>query len=378
MDTPITIVEMCAGYGGIGLGLRRIFGEKLRTIAYSEIEAAPIELLLTRMEEGQLDEAPIWSDLKSFPWQDLNGLVSILVAGYPCQPFSAAGNRKGEDDPRHLFPYIREGIRKMRPTLCFFENVEGHLSLGLEQVIGDLEELGYESAFCLCSASEVGLPHKRKRVFILSYDKSQRVEGLWADWIQESYAYARKALSLRGGEADCSSPARPDQSQYWWEPPRVLGDSKHNGSFGNKVSRNDIQTGNGDPQGQEVPVESAGASGSNDLKDLSVNEFGEIQYQFGFDEAGVSSRSEAQPSLCGGTHGSADWMDYVNLCKSYHNREIELKLLGNGVCPLQAERAYHILISELGKKLYDQATSHTESTEFHTSQTGKEQMVFVS
>lgn len=342
---------MCAGYGGIGLGLRRIFGEKLRTIAYSEIEAAPCELLLTRMEEGQLDAAPIWTDLKSFPWKDFYGLVSILVAGYPCQPFSAAGNRKGEDDPRHLFPYIREGIRQMRPTICFFENVEGHLSLGLEQVIADLEELGYESAFCLCSASEVGLPHQRKRVFIMAYDKSQRVEGYWQGWLQESYAYARKTLSLCGGEASHASPARPNQPQFWWEPPRVLGNTKHDGSSGTQVSRNNDQASYGDSEGEEIPFQSEGASGSVDPENISINKFGEIQYQFGFDEAGLPSRPEAQSSVGGDLDGSADWMDYVNLCKTYHSRDTELKMLGNGVCPPQAERAFLVLLSELGQKV---------------------------
>jgi len=376
VDTPITIVEMCAGYGGIGLGLRRIFGENLRTIAYSEIETAPCELLLTRMEEGQLDAAPIWTDLKSFPWQDFHGLVSILVAGYPCQPFSAAGNRKGEDDPRHLFPHIREGIRQMRPTICLFENVEGHISLGLEQVLADLEELGYESTFCLCSAAEVGLPHQRKRVFILSYDKSQRVEGHWASWLQESYTYARKTLSLCGGEKFSPSPARPNEPQNWWEPPRVLGNPQHDGLHGSEVSGGTAETSNDNTQGQELSCESAGASQSSGTKDLSVNEFGELQYQFGFDEAGVSSGSEAQSQICGSDDGSADWLGYVNLCKTYHSRDTELKMLGNGVCPPQAERAFLVLLSELGQKLNEQTTSHTEIRKEHSCQTGKEQLVF--
>lgn len=379
MDTPITIVEMCAGYGGIGLGLRRIFGEKLRTIAYSEIEASPCELLLARMEEGQLDAAPIWTDLKSFPWQEFHGLVSILVAGYPCQPFSAAGARKGEDDPRHLFPYIREGIRQMRPTICFFENVEGHISLGLEQVLADLEEIGYESSFCLCSAAEVGLPHQRKRVFIMAYDKSQRVEGHWASWLQESYTHARKTLSLCGDKTSGAFPARPNKPQHWWEPPRVLGNPKHDGLHGSEISGSSVEASDYCEEGEELSCESTGASKSNCFEDLSeCEELGNTECSGwqGGDVAqpeaeesgtgcehggGVSPRPEIEPSFCGDSDGTPDWVGYVNLCKSYSDRIAELKMLGNGVCPLQAERAFLVLLSELGQKLYEQRQSHIES-----------------
>ncbi len=359
---------MCAGYGGIGLGLRRIFGEKLRTIAYSEIEAGPCELLLTRMEEGQLEAAPIWTDLKSFPWSDFNGLVSILVAGYPCQPFSAAGARKGKDDPRHLFPYILEGIKSMRPTLCLFENVEGHISLGLPSVISSLEEIGYECAFCLCSASEVGAPHQRKRMFLMAHDSSQRVQGHWASWLQESYTYARKTLSLRGSETSHPFPARPSEPQYWWEPPRVLGNPKHDGLSTATISGSTLETGDNLSEGEELSCESSGASKSNCFEDLSEGEelgnsecggceSGDVSGQEAEESrtgcesgGGIPSGQEVITQMGGSLDGSPDWVGYVELCKSYSDRAAELKMLGNGVCPLQAERAFHVLISELGSR----------------------------
>jgi DNA (cytosine-5)-methyltransferase 1 len=146
----------------------------VRTIAYSEIEAFAVENLLARMEAGQLEAAPIWSDLKSFPWESFRGLVDILSGGYPCQPFSAAGLRKGTEDPRHLWPFITEGIQVVRPKLCFFENVEGHISLGLREVIADLESLGYKTTWGIFSAAEVGAPHQRRRVFILANSLRER------------------------------------------------------------------------------------------------------------------------------------------------------------------------------------------------------------
>lgn len=85
-----------------------------------------------------------------------------------CQPFSSAGKRLGEDDPRHLWPHIKRIIGEIQPEYCFFENVRGHLSLGFEQVWGDLRGLGYEVEAGLFSAEEVGAPHLRERLYILA------------------------------------------------------------------------------------------------------------------------------------------------------------------------------------------------------------------
>jgi DNA (cytosine-5)-methyltransferase 1 len=168
--SPVTHVSLCAGYGGIDLGLNRAIGN-LRTIAFSEIEAFACANLVSKMEAGLLDAAPIWTNLKTFPWSEFRDRVDILSGGYPCQPFSAAGKRLGTEDPRHLWPYISAGIAAMRPSVCFFENVEGHISLGLPDVIEDLGRLGYRTTWGIFSASEVGAPHQRKRVFIMAHRK---------------------------------------------------------------------------------------------------------------------------------------------------------------------------------------------------------------
>lgn len=172
----ITHLSLCAGYEGIGLGLKRVF-PNLRGIAYVEREGFAVANLVAKMEEGRLDKAPIFTDVKTFPYRKFRGLVDILSGGFPCQPFSSAGKRDGVEDPRHLFPFIAEGIRQCRPKIVFLENVEGIISAKthdsesvLQYVLRTLEDLDYCTTAGIFSASEVGAPHQRKRVFILGLE----------------------------------------------------------------------------------------------------------------------------------------------------------------------------------------------------------------
>lgn len=238
MDTTITTLEMCAGYGGIGLGIKNIFGERLRTIAYCELEGFAQANLISKMEAGLLDAAPIWSDLKTFPYESFHGLVDILIAGYPCQPFSAAGKRAGKDDPRHLWPWIADGIRLLRPRLCFFENVEGHISLGLSTVISDLEELGYKVSWGIFSASECldasgrTAPHQRKRVFIMAHRSGERLQG--GKWCWKTRAQGESS----GHFAECGSSMADSIMRGMSRSRNELGDSCEAGQGGENPSQN--------------------------------------------------------------------------------------------------------------------------------------------
>ncbi len=168
MDSTQNIISFCTGYGGIELGLK-LAGIDFRTIAYVEIEAFAAANLVAKIEQGKMDAAPIWTDIKTFDGKPFRGKVHGIIGGYPCQPFSNAGQRKGTDDTRHLWPYILEHIRTIRPVWCFFENVSGHLTLGFDEVFKSLRDLGYKVEAGLFTAAEVGAPHKRERLFILAY-----------------------------------------------------------------------------------------------------------------------------------------------------------------------------------------------------------------
>lgn len=179
----LRIISLCTGYGGLDEGLRMAVDPiRVREVALVEIEAFATANLAAKMEKGAMDPAPIWTDLKTFPARHFRGKVHGITGGYPCQPFSTAGKRRGTEDPRHLWPYIREIVRTVRPVFCFFENVAGHLNLGFDEVYRSLVDLGYRVEAGLFTAAEVGAPHRRERLFILAYAESAIGKFSWNSW----------------------------------------------------------------------------------------------------------------------------------------------------------------------------------------------------
>lgn len=163
----INILSVCAGVGGLDLGVHAGMCGAGRTVCYVEREAFAAAILVARMEDKNLDDAPVWSDLRTFDGRPWRGIVDCIIGGYPCQPFSFAGKRGGESDPRHLWPEISRLIGEIEPSIVFFENVAGHLTLGFDAVRADLTARGFRVAAGLFTAQEVGAPHKRERLFIL-------------------------------------------------------------------------------------------------------------------------------------------------------------------------------------------------------------------
>jgi site-specific DNA-cytosine methylase len=210
VDSPqtITAVEWFFGYGGNHLGLKRVL-PSLRLIAACEIEGYAVANMVAKMEAGLLDAAPVWSDCKTFPCEQFRGLVDIFCASYPCQPFSSAGKRKGESDPRHLWPYVRRAIAIIRPRFCFFENVEGHVTQGLREVLTELAMLEYrvetptgEPTWGIFSARECGSPQQRKRVFILAIREGVALGDSLreqVEWINERGFFDEPGRAGRGG-----------------------------------------------------------------------------------------------------------------------------------------------------------------------------------
>ena len=157
--------SLFSGYGGLDMA---VGGD---VAWYSEIEPAACTVLAAH-HPG----VPNLGDITKVDWTTVPP-VDVITGGYPCQPFSNAGLRKGQDDDRHLWPYVRDAISHLRPRYAVLENVQGHLSMGLADVVADLADLGYSARWGLVRASDAGAPHGRARVFIVAYPSSQGLQG---------------------------------------------------------------------------------------------------------------------------------------------------------------------------------------------------------
>jgi DNA (cytosine-5)-methyltransferase 1 len=127
---------------------------------------------------------PNLGDVTTIDW----GMVErpdVICGGWPCQPFSYAGNRNGADDERHLWPYMFDAVRVLRPRFMLGENVAGHLSLGFDRVLADLASIGFDAEWSLVSACSMGAPHMRERLFVVAYpagdDEPNQMPHRWRE-----------------------------------------------------------------------------------------------------------------------------------------------------------------------------------------------------
>jgi DNA (cytosine-5)-methyltransferase 1 len=166
----VSHVDLCSGIGGFSLGFRWA-GLSENPYLLCDFEPWCRDIL-----RKNFPGVPIADDVKeiaSDPARFIPGNIPrpfILTAGYPCQPFSQAGRRGGKEDSRHIYPEISRIVSSTRPDVVVFENVYGHVSLGLDEVLHDLEAKNYTArTFVFPSAAIVGLPHQRNRLWIIAH-----------------------------------------------------------------------------------------------------------------------------------------------------------------------------------------------------------------
>lgn len=158
-------VDLCSGIGGFALGFE--WAGLSKPVLFCDIEPWSRRVLAKHWPD-----VPIAEDVKELA-NEPDGLVpncDILTAGYPCQPFSLAGERRGTEDDRHIWPYILSIVQRKRPSWCVFENVYGHVSMGLDEVLSDLEGEGYAARPFIVPACAADAPHRRDRVWIVAKD----------------------------------------------------------------------------------------------------------------------------------------------------------------------------------------------------------------
>jgi len=171
----LNVLDLFSGIGGFSLGLEATGG--FETKAFCELDKYCKGVLKKHWPDTRQ-----YDDIKELTYDKLRSdgidTIDIITGGYPCQPFSVAGKQKGTEDKRHLWPEYFRLVKECRPTWVIGENVSGHIKLGLDQVIEDLESEGYATRTFSISASSIGANHQRERIWIIANSNSN---GLFKD-----------------------------------------------------------------------------------------------------------------------------------------------------------------------------------------------------
>lgn len=187
-------LDLFSGIGGFALAARWL---GINTIGFCEIDPWARDVL-----NKNFSNIPIHDDIKTIKG-DKYGSIDIITGGYPCQPFSVAGKQRGTNDDRHLWPEMLRVIQEARPTWILCENVAGHIKLGLDKVLFDLEAEGYGTQPLIIPACATDKVHRRDRVWIIANSNSKRGNELLPTSILEEHNSKSKKQSR--GRRFCSA-----------------------------------------------------------------------------------------------------------------------------------------------------------------------------
>lgn len=224
-----TLLDLFSGIGGFSLGLERA---GFQTVSFCESD-----LFCKQVLSKHWPVVPIIDTIEEVKQNECTFTASIISAGFPCQPFSKSGQRKGQKDHRYLWPETLRIIKEFNPSYILLENVLGLVSLGLDQVLLDLENNGYTPWTLNIPACAVNAPHTRERLWVLAY--SNKIQRKWwstdskkATWQPKS---SEKFLSrfLFPRSWPTLSSARTYRERYGI--PRRLDSIRRNGALGNSV-----------------------------------------------------------------------------------------------------------------------------------------------
>jgi len=250
-------LDLFSGLGGFSLGLEATGG--FETVAFCDIEKFSRKVL-----KKHWPNVKQYKDIKELTYEQIKedtlAPIDIVTGGYPCQPFSIAGSQRGEKDKRHLWPDMFRIVKECKPTWVIGENVSGHIKLGLDTVLQDLESEGYSVRAFSISASSVGANHQRERVWIIAHSNMEntrqhgrRIESTWdtesigprtseeTEWSPNSDKVngSSERASLVGESSDTNSQGlqgrrseqqlreneteRPTSWDSWWESEPSVG-----------------------------------------------------------------------------------------------------------------------------------------------------------
>lgn len=277
-------LSLFSGIGGIDLAAE---WAGIETVAMCEREPFCQKVL-----KKHWPHVPIYDDVCTLTKERLEadgiGTIDLIHGGYPCQPFSIAGKREGANDDRHLWPEVFRLLQEIRPNWFVGENVAGHVTMGLDDVLSDLENISYTSQPFIIPAAAIGAPQRRERVFIVAHSNDRQCEfenkevqagrtpaQHGSEDVANTYCERREELDITTSSNELGQhtrrtfkarstrelesildrmldgvssrldghkwPAGMGQEQYTWEPPRVVaykGENRNNriAALGNAVN----------------------------------------------------------------------------------------------------------------------------------------------
>jgi DNA (cytosine-5)-methyltransferase 1 len=206
----LTHLSLFSGIGGLDIAAEMA---GIKTVG--QCEWADFQ---TKILEKHWPDVPRWRDIRTLTadsFYERTGLrtVDVISGGFPCQPFSVAGKRGGEDDDRYLWPEMLRVIREIRPTWVIGENVPGIVNLALDTVLSDLEGEGYSAQAFIIPACGVDAPHRRERCCILAYAVDRGGAVWWNRKLSDADADEGKGNDHgRGAQTAVSGEWREDES----------------------------------------------------------------------------------------------------------------------------------------------------------------------
>ena len=357
-------LHLFAGAGGGILG-GQLLGHT--TVCAVEIEPYCREVLLQRQRDGMLPKFPIWEDVKTFDGRPWRGLVDIVCGGFPCQDISCAGKGAGLAGARSgLWSEFARIIGEVRPRYAFVENSPMLTSRGLGRVLGDLSEMGYDAAWCVLGAADVGAPHLRKRIWILAHARMFQGRDN-----QQGGSEPNCKWKLEETERGCNTTpsARPSERAATVPDPELLGAGRREqfAQGEQEKGHSPVVLPDADSLRSEQSqgrVEDVGRRTGNGSKEDLVDTCG-----IGRDALKFQTRKLQAPQALSGEFdrasqlGDASWWrvdpaDERGAFKSQlgrvaygvANRVDRLKAIGNGQVPLVAATAFKILTQSKKRK----------------------------